>query len=133
MTGHLIDTHILLWTLFEPEKLSDEARRIIADGGRPVYVSAISFWEISLKFALGKLSLRGCEPEQLVGAAQESGLEILPLSADEAASFHRLPRLGHRDPFDRMIIWQAIMRSLILISRDSAFAEYEQHGLNILR
>ena len=132
MNGFLIDTHILLWALFEPDKLSGKARQAIADTDNTLYVSAISFWEISLKFALGKLELEGCDPEQLVGYAGEMGALVLQLSGEEAASFHRLPKLSHKDPFDRMLIRQAIIRDLTLISRDSAFAEYKKHGLEVL-
>ncbi len=132
MNGYLVDTHVLLWALFEPERLSQKAREIIADPENVVHVSVITFWEIALKFALGKLVLQGGEPEQLVVAAQDMGLAILPLEVDEAVSFHRLPRLAHKDPFDRMLVRQAIVRELALISRDRAFAEYEEHGLKLV-
>jgi len=132
VNGLLVDTHVFLWALFEPEKLSEKTRRLITDPDRAFFVSSITFWEISLKFALGKLHLENCEPEQLEGRAKEMGLEILPLAADEAASFHRLPKLSHKDPFDRMLIWQAITRKLTLVSKDRAFTDYEEHGLTVV-
>ena len=128
----LLDTHAFLWALFAPEKLSRKARAAIADGSIDVCLSPISLWEISLKFALGKLELQGCGPEDLVVAAQDMGLALLASDALEMASFHRLPRLPHRDPFDRMLVWQAIRRGLVLVSRDGALPDYHALGLKTL-
>ena len=66
MNGYLLDTHALLWGLFTPKRLSATAREIMEDLRIPVFVNAATFWEISLKFALGKLSLRDCTPSDLV-------------------------------------------------------------------
>jgi PIN domain nuclease of toxin-antitoxin system len=87
------------------------------------------FWEISLKFALGRLELTHCSPDDLPDIAKQMGLEQLVLDNDLAARFHRLPRLIHKDPFDRMILWQAIEKKLCLISKDSQFDHYKQYGL----
>lgn len=92
-------------------------------------VSVVAFWEISLKFALGKLELSGVEPDELPSFADQMGLSILPISQSKAASFHKLPRLLHKDPFDRFIIWQAIQRKMTLISKDREFKEYRKFGL----
>ena len=126
---YLLDTHSLLWSLFSPEKLSAWARKEIGDPGNEVAVSVVTFWEISLKYALGKLGLVHMGPEELPQATEEMGLEILPLRSDEAASFHKLPRLAHKDPFDRLILWQAIHRKMTLISRDRQFTVYRKYGL----
>ena len=125
----LLDTHSFLWTLFVPEKLSRSATQKIMSSDNDVAVSVVAFWEISLKYALGKLELFGVEPDELPGFADQMGLNILPISPTEAASFHRLPRLLHKDPFDRFIIWQAIQRKMILISKDREFKEYQKFGL----
>ena len=128
----LLDTHSFLWSAFEPGRLSPTARKTITDPENAVYVSAISFWEISLKMALGKLMLDKITPEQLPDTAAQMGHELLPLAPDEAASFHRLPCRGHKDPFDRMLVWQAIRRQMTLISADSALADYTAEGLRLL-
>jgi PIN domain nuclease of toxin-antitoxin system len=128
----LLDTHAFLWAVFAPEKLSRKARGTIADGSVEVWLSPVSLWEISLKFALGKLELQGCAPEDLVAVAAEMGLGLLPADALEMASFHRLPRLSHKDPFDRMLVWQAIRRDLTLISKDGALPDYQAMGLKTL-
>jgi PIN domain nuclease of toxin-antitoxin system len=129
---YLLDTHSLLWSLLDPQKLSKKARSAVLDSENTVAVSAVTFWEISLKFALGKLELTELLPEDLPAVAQETGLDIIPLDVSEAASFHRLPRLTHKDPFDRLIVWQAIQRKLVLICADREFQNYQEHGLRVL-
>ena len=127
----LLDTHSFLWAVFEPEKLSRAARIMIEDPANDVLVSVITFWEISLKYNLGKIALEGVGPEELPRIAEEMALEILSVSPNEAATFHRLPRLAHRDPFDRLIIWQAIQHKMGLISKDRSFREYQKYGLKV--
>lgn len=127
----LLDTHAFLWAVFAPEKLGRKVRTVIADPKNQICLSSISLWEISLKFALGKLTLEHCAPEDLVAIAREMGLTLLAASAEESASFHRLPRIAHRDPFDRMLAWQAIQRQLILLSKDSALPAYQAAGLKV--
>lgn len=129
---YLLDTHTFLWTAFEQSKLSERSRAAILDPGNEVIVSAVSFWELSLKYALGKLELTGAEPGELPTVAASMGFELLPLDADLAASFHRLPREAHRDPFDRMLVWQAISRHMPLITADRHLSEYASQGLVVL-
>lgn len=130
--SHLLDTHTFLWAVFTPEKLSRRARAVITDASIAVSLSSISLWEISLKFSLGKLALDNTSPEELAVIAREMGLEFAALSAEEAASFHQLPRTTHRDPFDRMLAWQAIHRRWTLVTRDGALDEYQSAGLKTL-
>ena len=129
---YLLDTHSLLWCVLAPEKLSKKARSAILDSENTAVVSVVTFWEISLKFALGKLELTGLLPENLPAVAQETGLDIIPLDVSEAASSYRLPKLTHKDPFDRLIVWQAIQRKLMLISADREFQNYQEYGLRVL-
>ncbi len=128
----LLDTHALLWTLFDPARLGKKAAECIQNQEVTVVVSVISFWEISLKYATGKLHLDNVTPDDFPGIVRQSGFTILQLADGEAATFHRLPRMEHRDPFDRLIIWQAISRKLTLISQDRAFADYKKLGLKVL-
>jgi PIN domain nuclease of toxin-antitoxin system len=128
----LLDTHSLIWSLFAPDKLSKRARSAILDPENDAMVSVVTFWEISLKYALGKIEIKGLNPEDLPASAKEAFFEIIQLEPEEAASFHRLPRLGHKDPFDRLMIWQAIKRDFFLISADRQFSEYQKYGLKLL-
>ena len=129
----LLDTHALLWSIIEPDRLSPEARSAITDPASQVVVSAVSFWEISIKTALGKLRLEEVTPEQLVDFAQQQGFELLPLDPRLAASFSRLPVAPqHRDPFDRMLVWQAISLGYTLVSRDRTITANPRAGLRVL-
>ena len=128
----LLDTHVFLWSLFTPDKLSKRVIREVKSPSNDVAVSVVTFWEISLKYALGKLELIGVKPEELPRFADQMDLEILQIAAAEASSFHRLPRISHKDPFDRVIIWQAIQRKMTLISKDRDFKSYRDFGLRTL-
>ena len=125
----LLDTHGFLWSLFTTDKLSKAVVREIKSPNNDVAVSVVTFWEISLKYALGKLELTGVKPEELPDFAGQMNIEILPLTAAEASSFYKLPRLSHKDPFDRIIIWQAIQQKMILVSKDRDFKTYRKFGL----
>jgi PIN domain nuclease of toxin-antitoxin system len=129
----LLDTHALLWSIIAPELLSPVGRSAITDPAAQVAVSAVSFWEIAIKTSLGKLSLTGTTPEALVDIAQQQGFDLLPLDPRLAASFTKLPvDPQHRDPFDRMLIWQAISLGYTLVSRDRAISSHQQTGLRVL-
>jgi PIN domain nuclease of toxin-antitoxin system len=127
----LLDTHAFLWAAFSPRKLSARARAAVVDSENAVAVSSLSFWELSLKFSLGKITLEGCTPDELPEVARQMSFEILQADASDMASFHALPRLAHKDPFDRMIIWQAIRQGWTLVSKDAAFEAYRDHGLSV--
>ncbi len=128
----LLDTHTLLWSLFEPKKLSSKAKTAISNRSNRIYVSNISLWEISLKFAIKKLTLNNIKPDALPEKIVESGFEFLEDTPEVFASFHKLPMISHADPFDRLIIWQAISNDMILISKDKHFKEYNSFGLKTL-
>lgn len=128
----LLDTHAFLWAVFAPDKLSADARSLVRDIDNALFLSTISFWEISLKHAIGKLELKGCSPGDLPDIAASMHLELLPPSPDELASFHRLPRTAHKDPFDRLITWQALQNKLTLISKDQRLADYSGLGLKVV-
>lgn len=128
----LLDTHALLWTLFDPKRLGENAAIQIRDPDNSIFVSVVTFWEISLKYATGKLELGNVTPDEFPKLSRQSGFDILPLADTDAATFHRLPRMEHKDPFDRLIIWQAISRKLTLVSQDSAFRTYRAQGLKVL-
>ena len=128
----LLDTHALLWALFTPSRLGRKAAASIRNPEVSVSVSVVSFWEISLKYANGKLELSGVTPDNFPDIVRQSGFDILPVAETDAATFHHLPRMEHNDPFDRLIIWQAISHKLQLISHDGAFTEYRKLGLKVL-
>ena len=128
---YILDTHSFLWAIFSPAKLSRSAREAIKDRENEIAISVVTFWEVSLKYALGKLDLIKVKPEDLPDVAEETGMDILQITPQEAASYHNLPRLSHKDPFDRLIIWQAIQQKMTLISGDREFKDYRKFGLKI--
>lgn len=130
--NYLLDTHVFLWAIFDDDLLSQSASSIILNQDNTIFVSLISFWEISLKFNTGKLSLHNVFPEELPKYAEKSGFEILNLTPTEVSTSYRLPKLKHKDPFDRLLIWQCINNNICLISKDSEFSEYKDHGLQII-
>ena len=130
--SYLLDTHTFLWGVFSPDKLSTTARKTITSADHQICISTISFWEISLKYALGKIELENCAPEDLPNIAVDMGIAIAHPTAEETASSYQLPKLGHKDPFDRLIVWQAIKQSHVLLSKDSQLDEYKSFGLKLL-
>jgi len=129
---YLVDTHIFLWSILSPKKISKSVKDILLDSQVSKYVSAITFWEISLKYQLGKIDLKGVLSDQLPEIAKDSGFEILDLNADTAASFYKLPKMPNKDPFDRMLAWQAIDKDFHLLTKDQDLADYKDHGLKIV-
>ena len=115
----LLDTHALLWWLADDPTLSRAARRAIAAVESRVYVSAASAWEISIKRALGKLDA----PPDVEDQVEVSGFEPLSITIGHASAAGALPA-HHDDPFDRMLIAQAMAEDLIVVTRDPRFAPY---------
>ncbi len=130
--NYLLDTHILLWSLLVPEKINENIRKIILNPENDILVSKISLWEISLKYSLGKLELSGVIPEELDEKIINSGYKIIEIENQELLSYYKLPKVEHKDPFDRMIIWQCIKNNYILVSRDTKFDLYKTFGLKII-
>jgi PIN domain nuclease of toxin-antitoxin system len=114
----LLDTHLLLWALSQPSKLSAVARKQIA--AAEIYVSAASIWEISIKSALGKLA---ANPGEVLAAIEPAGFSMLPITGEHAARVADLPPL-HRDPFDRMLVAQASVEPMLLLTNDEVLRGY---------
>ena len=89
---YLVDTHYILWSLFEPEKIKSEVLDIYNNDEDEKYISGINLWEISLKYSLGKLELNGLNPEEVADAALESGYHIVDLDYKVFASYYKLPK-----------------------------------------
>lgn len=128
----LLDSHTLLWAITDQKKLSSKVTAILKDGANEIFVSSVTFWEISLKYGLGKLDLNNLVPEDLPHLSKETGFSFLPLLAAGSAGYHKLNASWHRDPFDRMLIWQAINNELTLLSKDKNVAQYKSVGLKQL-
>ena len=119
----LLDTDVLLWSATAPDELRTEARHAIEDGSNEVLVSAVSAWEIAIKQSLGKLELAAPAETWLPRVMTRSGFAVAEVTVRAALGVRALP-WHHRDPFDRMLIAQAIEGGYTLVTRDQAFGHY---------
>jgi PIN domain nuclease of toxin-antitoxin system len=115
----LLDTHVVLWWLADDATLSDEIKAML-DHEPDVFLSAATVWEIAIKQAIGKLK----EPAELPEQIRDSGFRELPITSQHAVAAGRLP-LIHRDPFDRMLVAQAQLEDLTLVTRDPEIRRYD--------
>lgn len=122
----LIDTHVLLWWFLDSSKLRKKTRDLLADLGTPVYVSAASTWEISIKSALGRLILPGTPSYYLPDRILRAGLSRLPITMEHTYGVESLP-LHHADPFDRLLIAQAQCEGFAIVTSDRVFSKYDVH------
>ena len=116
----LLDTHVLLWWLLDDSKLGPRVRSIIADGRNEIFVSSVTVAEIAIKRSLGKLP----GPPGLLGSLVEEGFQELALLSTHAIALENLP-MHHRDPFDRLLVVQAITESLTFASYDPLIRAYD--------
>ena len=119
----LLDTHAFIWWLAGSERLSQSARCSIADETNEKLVNAASAWEITTKYRLGKLPNAGAGGLDVAGAIASQGFDELVVTVDDAARAGSLPG-PHRDPFDRMLIAQALLGNLVLVSNEPLFNQY---------
>lgn len=116
----ILDTHALLWWLTDPGRINIRTHDAISDPNNLVYVSAVSGWEIALKSNLGKLEV----PDNVYSTIDDQGFEYLPVTFLHGVEAGSLP-LYHRDPFDRLLVAQARLNDLVLVTRDNRITQYE--------
>lgn len=121
-TRLLLDTHILLWALLDSPRLGAPARAMIADAGSEVLFSAVSVWEVAIKHALGRRDFP-FRPERVAAQAAEDGYAEVPVTSGIASRVAYMP-LHHRDPFDRLIVAQALHLPARLLTADPALRAY---------
>ena len=119
----LLDTHAFIWWLAGSERLPQSARHAISDEANEKLISAAAAWEIATKYRLGKLPSAEAVAIDVAGAIASQGFDELPITVADAARAGALPG-PHRDPFDRMLIAQALLGNLILVSNESLFDRY---------
>ncbi len=116
----LLDTHTLIWWLANDVTLSEKAKTVIANPDNLIFISAASVWEIAIKKQIGKLNI----PDDLEIQIEQNDFQPLPINISHAAYIEKLP-LHHKDPFDRIIIAQAICEKMKIITRDQKFDSYQ--------
>lgn len=127
MARFLIDSHIFLWSIDAPERLLQAEASLLRDSSNEIAVSVVTFWELSLKLGKGGLVLSPgkATPDDGYFArhATTAGFMTIPIEAPETEYVRRLPEI-HRDPFDRLLIAQALLSGRSIVTRDSVFSEY---------
>jgi PIN domain nuclease of toxin-antitoxin system len=118
--SYLLDTHVLLWWLEDNPTLAAESKKIISNPNNLVFVSPVSTWEITIKKALGKLDA----PDNLEQVISECGFDNLPITIRHTIYVENLEN-HHEDPFDRLLISQAIIENLSIITRDNKIIQYK--------
>jgi PIN domain nuclease of toxin-antitoxin system len=124
----ILDTHALLWFLGGDTRLSGTARAAIEDLSNRRFFSIAGAWEIAIKASLGKLSLMAPFRQLIPAQLHANGIELLPLRHEHIAELITLP-LHHRDPFDRILVTQAMVENASLVSADAAFDQYPAHRI----
>ena len=127
----LVDTHYLIWSFTNPELIDNEIQKLLVSGDNFLCYSQASLWELSIKYNLGKLVLNGMSPEEFLEEVELSYFECLKFENEDLISFHRLP-IEHKDPFDRIMIWQAIRNNFVFLSTDSELKNYKKYGLKTI-
>jgi PIN domain nuclease of toxin-antitoxin system len=125
----LLDTHVALWAITDSPKLSQKAREIIQSSKSTVWVSSASVWEIAIKYALGRGDMPVSSQEAMT-YFRESGYRFLPVEAEHAAAVQDLPT-HHQDPFDRILVAQALMEPMRLMTHDPLVALYSDTIIKI--
>lgn len=125
----LIDTHVLIWLLAASPHLPDHIRNTLADRRHTLYLSIASTWEMAIKVGLGKLDLPPNLLAWLPGELDAAGIRLLPIELEHALGVETLPH-HHRDPFDRVMIAQALADGMTIVTADHEFAQYDVPILN---
>lgn len=125
--GYLLDTHVLLWLLTEPARLSDPAAQLLGDSANRLHISAASAWDIATKIRLGKLPLAESITMGFAQHLRRAGIETIDIATDHAILGGAMS-WAHRDPFDRVIAATAMVEGIALVSSDAVFS-----GVNGLR
>ena len=119
----LVDTHVWLWSLADPTRLSADSRSILSTSRNVIYLSAASAWELAIKVALGKINLPEPVETYVPTRMARQGITPLPITHTHALKVSTLPA-HHRDPFDRLLVAQAIVERLPILTADPIFALY---------
>lgn len=122
--SYLLDTHIVIWLVYEPHKITYDIEQLLLDKNNQVYFSSVNIWEIAIKSGLGKLDIVGADSIELYKALVTAGYDELPVISNHFFALENLP-LHHSDPFDRLLIGQAITENLTLITHDNKILQYD--------
>jgi PIN domain nuclease of toxin-antitoxin system len=126
----LVDTNVLLWWFLRSDRLPDKVRAILAQAANSVFASAVSTWEIAVKSAIGRLSLPGDPAQYLPDRFRHAQIQELPITAAHTYGVFGLPK-HHADPFDRLLIAQAQLEGMTIVTADRTFKKYDVRTLMV--
>ena len=127
----LLDTHYLLWSFIDTKKIEKRILDFLLSPENEIFYSQASLWEVSIKYSIGKLEINGMTPEGLYEEIESGYYLNLKLDNEDLVSFYQLA-VEHRDPFDRIMIWQSIRKDIPFLSSDSKVKNYEKYGLRLV-
>ena len=128
----LLDTHTLLWSIGRSNELPEKVIQEIKDSNNEVLISAVSLWEIALKYSIGKLIV-DFDIKNIPEYCKIMGFELIPLAPVDSLNILQLPQKdNHKDPFDRMLIYQCIKNRYTFVSKDTKIEQYKENGLKYI-
>lgn len=119
----LLDSHVLIWLVADPDKLPHHAERAVTDRTNDLFVSLASIWELANKVAIGRLPIVGTSVPEMIQSIKKLGVTVLPITEADVVAASTLPP-HHLDPFDRMLVAQARTHDLVIVSTDSNIPKY---------
>jgi PIN domain nuclease of toxin-antitoxin system len=129
----LLDTHTLLWSIGKSNELSQRVINELENSNNEILISAISLWETALKYSVGKLIIESFDIREIPKYCKRMGFELIPLDPIDALNSLQLSlKENHKDPFDRMLIYQCIQNRYTLVSKDSRLKLYKDDGLKYI-
>ena len=133
MNKYLLDTHTLIWSIVDKNKLSELVLKTLQDSENQLFISAVSFWEIAIKHGKGKLDLENFQILNIPDYCRRLMITQIPLSPEEAINYSSFPFTEiHKDPFDRMLIYQCVVNNYVLVSKDAKMEIYMESGLKCI-
>jgi len=129
---YILDTHVFLWSIANTKELSKNVIKAIKNPDNEIYVSSVTLWEIAIKTRIGKLNIEGTSIDEIPSIIERLEYSQISMTSEDALGYINLKEDTHKDPFDRMLIWQCMSRNMIMISKDTEFAKFVPFGLKLL-
>jgi PIN domain nuclease of toxin-antitoxin system len=128
---YILDTHVFLWSIANTKELSKDVIKVIKNPDNEIYISSVTLWEIAIKTRIGKLDIEGTSIDEIPSIIEKLEYSQISMTSEDALAYINLKETTHKDPFDRMLIWQCMSRNMIMISKDTEFQKFVPFGLKL--